>query len=58
MTDFSGIDEISTTEEFERALGELLKAGTRNGIEPRGSWVYRDADGSSLSWEVLITELE
>lgn len=58
MTDFSGLDEIKTAEEFERVLEKLLTAATSNGIDLRGSWVYRDIDGSSTSWEVLVSELE
>lgn len=58
MTDDYPFDTaITTSEEFEAALGRLLGAATQNGIDPRGSWVYRDGD-SGRDWEALIVELD
>jgi hypothetical protein len=48
--------EITTADEFERALGELLLTAVRNDVEPRGSWVYRNGD-VSIDWEVMVYEL-
>lgn len=50
-------DEITSADEFERALGQLLTATVRNDVDPRGSWVYRSGDGVP-DWEAMILELE
>lgn len=52
-----GWDEVTTADEFEAALGSLLITAARNGVEPRGSWVYRNGD-TRVDWEVLVHELE
>lgn len=50
-------DEVATPDEFEAALGDLVAAATRNGIDPRGSWVYA-GDDAHHRWEVMVHELE
>lgn len=55
--DFAFDDTISTAEEFEAVLGELLSAATGNGLDPEGSWVYR-SNGTVSDWEVMVIELE
>lgn len=55
-TDFTPDDEISSTEDFEAALGRLLLVALQNGIDPRGSWEYR-TDGSGSDVEVMVVEL-
>lgn len=58
MTRDSAFDvTISTTDEFEAALGELLAAAAGNGIDPEGSWEYR-SDDSGADWEIMVIELE
>lgn len=49
--------EITTAQEFDAALETLLSAADRNGIDPRGSWEYRNGDDAD-DLEVLIVELE
>lgn len=50
-------DEITTAAEFEAALGRLLTAAVAHGVDPRGSWVYRNGDGAP-DWETMVHELE
>jgi len=50
-------DEITTASDFEAALGDLLDAALQNGIDPQGSWVYKD-DNRDDNWEVEVYELE
>lgn len=51
------IHEITTADSFEVALGDLLAAASRNGIDPRGAWVYRGQERVP-DWEAMIIELE
>ncbi|MDZ7701402.1 MAG: hypothetical protein U5J98_04665 [Halobacteriales archaeon] len=51
-------DEIRTAEEFEAAMGDLLAAATKNDIDPRGSWVYRNGHVELDDWEVMVYELD
>ena len=48
-------EEITNTEAFESALKKLLAATIQNGIDPRGTVVYRG--NGSLDIEVLVIEL-
>lgn len=58
MTRDHPFDEtVTTAEEFETALGHLLVAAARNGVDPRGSWVYRGSD-TRPDWEAMIFELD
>lgn len=58
MTSDSPLDtEITSTEAFESALGELLLSAVKNGIDPRGAWAFR-TDGVSEDWEVMVLELQ
>lgn len=58
MSDDSAADAITTSTEFEAALGWLLTAAERNDINPRGSWVYDNEDESLANWEVESYELQ
>lgn len=49
--------EITTEAEFDAALERLLLQAARNGINPRGSWVYRNGS-TAPDWEVMVLELE
>lgn len=55
ISDFSP-DDVSSPEEFEAALGQVLRAAMESDVDPRGSWVYRD-DGTGANVEVQIVEL-
>lgn len=46
----------TTAAEFESLLGQLLAAAVANGVDPRGSWVYRD-DDTTTDWELMVREL-
>lgn len=54
--EFTADEEISSTEEFESALGDLLLVARRNDVDPRGSWEYR-TDGPASNVEVVVVEL-
>lgn len=54
--DYTSDDDISSTEDFEAALGRLLLVALRNDIDPRGTWEYR-TDGSTSDVEVMVVEL-
>jgi len=56
ITDDSSEDEISSTEEFEVALGRVLCDALENGVDPRGTWEYR-TEGTDSDMEVLVVEL-
>lgn len=49
--------EITSEEEFETALGELLTQANKHNIDPLGSWVYRNG-ATAPDWEVMVLELE
>jgi len=52
-------DEVTTDDEFEAALGDLIDAAVRNGVDLGGSWVYAGGDGGGDDrWEVMVHELE
>lgn len=55
--DFAIDERITTADEFEAVLGEVLAAVAGNGIDPEGSWEYR-TDDSGTHWEVMVIELE
>lgn len=57
MSGDQSTDEITTADEFETALGDLLEAALQNDIDPQGNWVYKDGHQDS-NWEVEIYELE
>lgn len=54
--EFTADEEISSTAEFESALGRLLLVARRNDVDPRGSWEYR-SDGPESDVEVVVVEL-
>jgi len=49
-------DDVATEEEFERALGRLLRTASDNGVDPRGGYVYRDREDPDL--EVVVVRLD
>jgi hypothetical protein len=49
--------EVTTEAEFDAALNLILDSAVSNGLDPRGSWVYRNGD-SHPDWEVLVAELQ
>ncbi|WP_248897627.1 hypothetical protein [Haloplanus halobius] len=55
-TDFTSDDEMSSTEDFETALGRVILAALESGIDPRGTWEYR-TDGTNSDMEVMVVEL-
>lgn len=55
-TDDTPNDEISSTEEFEGALGRVILAAFENGVDPRGTWEYRN-NGTNSDVEVMVVEL-
>lgn len=54
-TEFTPDDELSSTEEFEAALGRVILAALENDIDPLGTWEYRANKGSDM--EVMVVEL-
>lgn len=50
-------DELTSSEEFERTLGQVLLAALAGDTDPRGSWVYR-TDGVGPDLEVMVVELD
>lgn len=50
-------DRITSDDDFESTLEELLLAAVENGIELEGSWVFRP-DGNGRDFEVMVYELE
>lgn len=47
---------ISTTEEFNAALVDLLAAGVDAGVDVNGGWTCRNNSGQD-DYEVVVTEL-
>lgn len=54
--EFTSDDELSSSAEFETALGRLVLAALENGIDPRGTWEYR-SDDAATDMEVMVIEL-
>lgn len=50
-------DEVTSVEEFQQRLGQVVRAAAANDIDPSGSWEFRN--GAELpDWEAMIVELE
>lgn len=49
-------DAVTTGDEFETTLRQLVLAAVKNDIDPSGPWVYRNGQGVT-DWEVMVTEL-
>lgn len=49
-------NDTLTEDDFESILEQLLVSAFDNGIDPRGSWEYRNGD-SHPDFEVMVTEL-
>ena len=56
MSDPPWTESLTTEDDFEAALGDLLAAAAANDIDVRGSWVYDNGEPHP-SWEVLVYEL-
>lgn len=56
-TDAPADDDVITTEqEFDAALRELLESAFANDVNPGGSWVFRN--GAEVpDWEVQVHKL-
>lgn len=48
--------DIDSEAELEAAMQHVLRSAADNGVDPRGSWVYRNGD-SFPDWEVMVLEL-
>lgn len=61
MVDKPSIDsfqqDITSKATFDAVLGKLIVAALENGVNPRGSWVYRNS-GLTPDLEVVMVELE
>lgn len=55
-TDSPSNDEITTTEDFEAALGQIILAALQNDINPQGAWEYRTEE-ETPDMEVMVVEL-
>lgn len=55
-TDSTSDDEISSADDFEAALGQVILAALQNDIDPRGTWEYRTDEGAP-DVEVMVVEL-
>jgi hypothetical protein len=47
--------DVTTAEEFETALDEIVRAATDSGVELEGGWTCNGHDGTV--WDVVITEV-
>lgn len=47
---------VTSDEEFEAVLAEVVKKAIEADVDVRGAWEFR-TDGSPQEWEVLISEL-
>lgn len=59
MTDHtSGHDgSIETEGELEAAIQDVLHTAAENGVDPRGTWVYRNTDDGHPDLEIMVVEL-
>ena len=56
MTSPSLPDDVTSPEDFEAYLAELVSAAIEAEIDPRGAWEYRARDGEP-DFEIEIVEL-
>lgn len=49
--------EISSIEEFDTMLEQLLLETISNDVDPTGAWEY-ETDGNGIDWEVMVFKLE
>ncbi|WP_336326531.1 hypothetical protein [Halovenus sp. HT40] len=54
--DFNSDDEMSSTADFEAALGQVILTALQNDIDPWGTWEYR-TDEANSDTEVMVIEL-
>lgn len=57
MTPPNPPDDVTSPEDFESHLAELVAAAIDNGVDPRGAWEYRARDGEG-DFEIEIVELD
>jgi hypothetical protein len=55
-SDSSDSNAITSGEEFDAALEQLLRRARRGGVDVRGSWVYRFTEQTE-DLEVMVYEL-
>jgi len=55
-TQYSFDDEITTADEFEAVLGQLLLVALDNDVDIWGAWEYRSNDGTA-DLEAMVVEL-
>ena len=48
--------DISTVEQFETTLHQLIFNANRNDVDPSGAWEFRNGERAP-DWEVIVTEL-
>lgn len=53
---FTADDDVSSSDEFEAALGQVISSALQQGIDLRGAWEYR-TDDETPDVEVTIVEL-
>ena len=49
-------DEISSADDFEAALGQIVLAALQNDVDLRGTWEYR-TDEETPDVEIMVVEL-
>lgn len=49
--------DITTEEQFNEAIKDLLNGATQNGINVLGGWPCRNGD-TRPDWEVVVVELD
>lgn len=47
---------ITSEDEFEYTLQEVLLAAIENDVDPRGAWEIRNGE-THPDWEIMVTEL-
>lgn len=56
MTNNFSSDEMSSTADFETALGQVIRTALQNDIDVWGTWEYR-TEGPDSDTEVMVIEL-
>lgn len=56
MTRDNGSSDITSSEEFQTALADLVETAIKAGVDVRGAWEFQTG-GSTHEWDVEIYEL-